>query len=42
MDRKEVYAKISEKIGWKYHTAKIRSVEEAGQAYKIVCGLINN
>ncbi len=36
MGRKEIYAKISERVGWKYHTAKIRSVEEAREVYKIV------
>lgn len=36
MERKEVYRYISEKIGWSYHTAKIRSVEEAREIYKIV------
>lgn len=34
--RKELYKEISEKIGWPYHTAKIRSVEEAREIYKIV------
>ena len=29
MKRKDIYAKISERVGWKYHTAQIRSVEEA-------------
>ena len=36
MGRKEVYAKISERVGWQYHTAHIRSVEEAREIYKIV------
>ena len=36
MKRKEVYAFISEKCGWKYHTAKIRSIEEAREVYKII------
>ena len=35
-DRKKLYADISEKLGWKYHTAKIKNVEEARQVYKIV------
>lgn len=34
--RKELYKEISEKIGWSYHTAKIRSVEEAREIYRIV------
>jgi len=36
MKRKELYAAISERIGWKYHTAQIRSVEEAREIYRIV------
>ena len=36
MGRKEIYAKITERLGWTYHTAKIRSVEEARKIYKIV------
>lgn len=35
-DRKELYALISKKLGWKYHTASLRSVEEARQAYKVI------
>ena len=34
--RREIYALISEKLGWKYHTANIRSVEEAREVYKLV------
>ena len=36
MGRKELYAVISERIGWTYHTAKIRSIEEAREIYRIV------
>lgn len=36
MSRNELYKKISDKIGWKYHTAKIKSVEEAREIYKFV------
>ena len=36
MGRKELYAVLSDRIGWKYHTAQIRSVEEAREIYKIV------
>jgi hypothetical protein len=36
MDRKAVYAYITERIGWQFHTAKIRSVEEVEQVYEIV------
>lgn len=35
MGRKDLYAAISERIGWTYHTAKIRSVEEARKIYRI-------
>ena len=35
-NRKEIYAKISEKIGWGYHTAHLKSLEEARQVYRIV------
>lgn len=34
--RKELYAKITERVGWKYHTAQIRTVEEAREIYKII------
>ena len=36
MDRKKLYAAISQQIGWKYHTAKIRSVEDARKVYRAV------
>lgn len=39
MDRKEVYAKLTKELGWKYHTANIRSVSEARQVYKTIRGL---
>lgn len=35
-DRKELYAKISARLGWQYHTAKIKSVEEARKVYAII------
>jgi hypothetical protein len=35
MGRKELYSAISERIGWTYHTAKIRSMEEAREIYRI-------
>lgn len=34
--RKAIYKKISKQLGWKYHTAKIRSIEEARTVYRIV------
>ena len=34
--RGKLYRMISEKIGWKYHTANIRSVKEAREIYRII------
>jgi hypothetical protein len=34
--RKEIYEKISLKIGREYHTAQIRSIEEARQVYEFI------
>ena len=34
--RRELYRAISEALGWTYHTAKIRSVEEAMTVIRIV------
>ena len=34
--RKTLYAIISEMVGWKYHTSKLRTVEEARRVYKII------
>ena len=39
IDRVELYARITEEIGWKYHTAMIRSVEEARTIYQFVLDL---
>ena len=36
MKRKELYKAISSELGWNYHTAKIRSIEEARKAYRVV------
>jgi len=36
MTRKEIYREISNQLGWKYHTANIRSIEEAREVYKII------
>lgn len=33
--RKQAYAWLSERLGWKYHTAKIRNIEEAREVYKL-------
>jgi hypothetical protein len=35
-NRNEIYQKISDRVGWDYHTAKIRSIEEAREIYKII------
>lgn len=34
MKRRAVYEAISNQVGWNYHTAKTRSMEEARAAYK--------
>jgi len=39
ISRKKLYALISEKTGRKYHTANIRSVDEARNIYKVIRGL---
>ncbi len=39
--RKELYAELSRRLGWKYHTAAIRSVEEARTVYRHVLELVN-
>lgn len=38
VNRKELYKWISEQLGWKYHTAQIRSMEEAGKVLHIITG----
>lgn len=34
--RRRLYKLISSKIGWKYHTANIRSIEEAREIYQLI------
>jgi len=34
--RRDLYKQISARIGWKYHTAKIRSIEEARSIYRVI------
>ena len=34
--RSYIYMKISEFIGWKYHTASIRDIEEARNIYRFI------
>lgn len=36
IDRKTLYAAITEHLGWTYHTAKIRSIDEARKVYRFV------
>lgn len=36
MTRKGVYAYLTERLGWKYHTARIRSMDEAREVYRLV------
>jgi len=40
ISRKSLYAQISDKLGYPYHTAEIRSVEEAREIYKIILEII--
>lgn len=40
MNRKDIYAVLSEKTGRQYHTAKIRSVEEAREVYAHIKDII--
>jgi hypothetical protein len=35
MGRRQVYAAISRELGWDYHTAKTRTIEEARAAYRV-------
>jgi len=35
MDRNVLYKAISDQIGWNYHTANIRSLDEAREVYRI-------
>jgi len=34
--RRELYKILSDRLGWGYHTANIRSVEEARKVYRII------
>lgn len=34
--RKELYSMISNEIGWHYHTAMIRNIDEARKVYRII------
>jgi hypothetical protein len=34
--RKALYVKISESIGWSFHTSELKTLDQARQAYKII------
>lgn len=34
MPRGVIYSKLSKALGWKYHTSKIRTIEEARKVYR--------
>lgn len=34
--RKQIYDLIAKQVGWKYHTAKIRTIDEARTVYRVV------
>ncbi len=36
VDRRILYKDISKRIGWKYHTAKIRDIDEARKIYRYI------
>ena len=36
MKRAVIYAELSKKLGWKYHTANIRTIYEARKVYRLV------
>jgi hypothetical protein len=42
MGRSELYEAISMDVGWKYHTAETRTIEEALSAYKAAQKLTHN
>lgn len=40
--RKHVYARLTKAIGYQYHSAEIKSVEEADKIYQIALGIKEN
>lgn len=42
MSRRDVYAAISSEVGWNYHTAKTRTLDEARAAYRAAQKLAAN
>ena len=41
MSRSNLYKRLSDKLGWRYHTANIRNIEEARTVYRLI-NAINN
>lgn len=39
MSRRDIYQRLTDELGWTYHTAKIRSVDEARNVYRLVQGI---
>lgn len=42
LGRKEIYRQISEAVGFRYHTAKLRSVEDATRALVVAKGIFES
>ncbi len=42
MPRGKIYAILTKKLGWEYHTANIRSIDEARKVYRLVKELSRN
>jgi hypothetical protein len=36
MKRKVLYSILTVKLGWKYHTANIKTIDEARKVYKLI------
>lgn len=36
ISRKDLYQELTDKLGWRYHTANIRTLEEARNVYRIL------
>lgn len=34
--RREIYQKLTDVLGWNYHTSKIRDIEEAREVYRVL------
>lgn len=42
LKRHEVYKHISKEMGWRYHTAQLRTIEEADQVKEIIMDIHHN